>query len=439
MPFEVDFYVNDFSRKVDEKFALVVGKESNNVYASDDIDQEIGVWIDLFNLNAQIAQSNFVKDLQYDMVYGDENWTPRERFQKQRQHLNGALAALTAIEASQTVINDIDAKLEILNKPITPPRNHYTPLYNEYINQESKEFAKNELKDKIKEYSFRGYGKRQPLFITGMAVMGLGLFALLLTGILALTNYNLEQAIGEGYGTDSLIIGIMAIAFSVLTIAGLAIAIPAFSLMSEKKKVQREVKELELQTKAKLKKELQPIVNEYNNNYYQVMLDADSNAKQQVIDDYTQKRADMVVANKDAKEYFHTHYSFAEKLDWDTLHDICEAMRNGLADSYSSALRYVLDEQKKALQREQDLAIKREEMRMQAEHNRKMEHLSQEQLAMAQRQAIAAENSAEYNKRAAYAAEQQKEYAKESAYYAKETAKAAKKTNNILTRWDLKN
>lgn len=430
MPFEVDFYVNDFARQVDEKFALVVGNDNKVLYQPDTIDKDIETWMALFDINKRMAESSFVPELQYDVVYGDDKWSAKERFLKQKMHLDGALMALSAIESSRSAVNCLDEKLKQLKQPVAYQKEYYTPLFNEYVSTKAKEVASEEMKDEIEKYNFKGFGKKLPFFVVGMSLILIGAFALFMVGIVALASVEYIKEFGY-----SLIDTIVAIVAASLLLLGLIISIPAFKVQSEKRAVQNKLHNLEYSTKVKLKKELLPVLKEYNQNYYQLMLDADASSKEQIIQDFKKKRADMYYAYQDAKKFFKEHYAFAENFDWDTLQDICQAMRNGIADSYSSALRYVLDEQKKAAQRAEDLAIKKEEMRLQAEHNKRMEEMSQEQMLAAQRQANAAEATAYYSRRAAIAAEIQKDYAREQASAARDAANEAKKTNDILRGW----
>ncbi len=429
MPFEVDSYVKEFSKIVDDQFALIVGNEKTAVYTNEQIDNDIEIWMSIFEVNSKLAVSNFIAEMQYDVVYGNDQWTARERFQNQKTHVNGALAALGAVEASQSAIDCIDEKLKQLKKPISAPKDHYTAQYNSYIDNEAKAYAKEATKEKIAQYNFRGFGPRTGFFIAGMVILGIGVLAFFTTSLLLLESIYID-------GLEAGKIAPFMIIFPFIALIGLFVLIPALSLKKQKKNAYREVKIVENQTKAKLKSALSPVLNEYNRSYYQIIVDAEASAKQVVIDDYNQKREQMVEAHSDAVKYFDEHYPFAKNFDWQTLSSICEAMRNGIAESYSSALRYVLDEQKKAEQRAQDLAIKQEEMRIQAEHNSKMEQMSYAQLEAAQRQAAASEATALNAQRAAAAAEQQAKAAEQQAKAAKETAKQVKKTNNILKGWE---
>ena len=394
MPLDLDFYVNEFTGILDQKYTKVIEGGYEAEYTNEQVDKDLEIWLDLYKMDVDLSKFGYVEELRNDIVFGNDSWSAKERFEKQKNQIACCQMAKMAVECAQEALYCIDVKLESLKKQKQVTTTYFNNDMAAYCKTNSEAFAKEEMKNELKKYNFRGFGKYTANFAAGMACFGIFLFLAFIFFLVWIINRD-GSSFDRNMGT---VFGIMAIVSIVVSIVGFIIAIPAMKLKSEQTETHNKYRNLIKTTSYRISQALQPVL-------------------------------------KESQRYFDDNFSFAEKLDSDTITAILDAMRNGLVDSYSSALRYVREEQKKAKERAEDLALKEKEIRMHAEHNAKMENIAQAQLesqyrteeAM-RRQAMAAETAAYYSRQAAASAAASAEYNKQQAKYAKQ---AAKSTENL--------
>ena len=416
MDFNLEKCKKEFAELLDAKLQKAVTSVSNESYDVNVLDPDIEWYLSVVKEREESANQTYVPEFFSDIIFGDDSWAPRVRFEKQKQHLESTLDYKIALSFAETANNLIDEKIDELEKPKTPAEDKFTPELTRYCKDEAEKFGRENTAEEIKKYNFRGYGARTGNFVAGMVMLGVGFLTLFIGLILLSVMKDLRL---KEYGVYiTIIVGV------ILFFIGILVAIPAWSLMAKKRAAFENRRRLIARTNTHLQLSLRPLVNEYNTSYRTICRQMELECKQPVIDRYKKLREENEEKRKDLFYRCNDRYAFAANYDITMIKEILEAMTTGVADSYSSALKFVLDQRQKEADREELREERRMDREMKMAHNEKMEKMAEEQLRSQWRTEEATRNMASYARQAAYESARQTELARQQAKYAKTQAKA---------------
>lgn len=418
MEYNLDFYVEDFKKQIVDtyKAAIRALPDPNKPFS---LEKEYGELTKNTLLYKEKADSNYIPALKEDIVFGDDTWSEKERFVNQKKQVYSYLNAVHAQEEVEKTKEELNHRIAFLKKPKDKSGTFFNDFAEDFVDFATDYNVKNRYGRKIKKYNYRGFGKRTALFVLGIIglIVGFG-FLFFIALYSAIIIPSLKSDIQPYvYGT-MLPILLPGIFFFMLGIIFFSLA---FGAINNKKRFIAEKKQYENGFRIELNKRIKPYVDEANKRYLQLVSSLEEGANQQYIDGYEKALIMLESLEKDIDRLV-MQYTFDDNFELETLEEVYKCMVNGLANSFTSALQYVLEQQRKAAERAEDLAIKEQELNMKKAHNEKMEGMAQAQLESqyrseqaAYRQARAAEESAYYSKQTAAAAKQSAKYAKKQA------------------------
>lgn len=410
MEYNLDFYVEDFKKQIVDtyKAAIRALPDPNKPFS---LEKEYGELTKNTLLYKEKADSNYIPALKEDIVFGDDTWSEKERFVNQKKQVYSYLNAVRAQEEVEKAKEELNQRITFLKKPKDKSGTFFNDFADDFVDFAADYTVKNKYGRKIKKYNYRGFGKRTALFVLGIIGLIIG-FAFTFYGIIytAIIWPSLKSDNHPFLYLSTLPIILSGLFFLIL---GIVFFVLAFGAIKNKKKFHKEKKQYEDGFKIELYKKIKPYVDEANKRYQQLISSLEEGTNQQYIDGY-EKALVMLESLENSINRSVMQYTFDDNFERETLEEVYKCMVNGLANSFTSALQYVLEQHRKATERAEDLAIKEQELNMKKAHNEKMEGMAQAQL--------------ESQYRSEQAAYRQARAAEESAYYSKQTAASAKQT-----------
>lgn len=398
-----ELLLDDFKEKVEREYQHDKNRFiylMNNYEINEDL--KINESLELAKTFEELEASSRVPELLDDIVFGNDNWTAKERFNMQKRQLNAAICATYARDLYNEIGSNIKTSIDETQKARPLKTKIYNVEFDEKIMTEDVNKHLGVSDEKVNEYSKR-------LNPTSVIGFGLGLYF----GILSLIIY---FAIRTKYPVDYLLyIGI------IFTVIGLISGIYTRIFKSKRRNYFINKAALLKQIKEELQPEKEKIIENYQNKYHNLTLSTDSKFDN-VIEEQLKLLDEVKEKEKKCQETLN-EYVFCRNLSFNKLNKIYETMENGLADSYTQALIYVNDQEQKTLDRAEE-----------KQHREKLEQISLATLASQKRQEEAAISQARAAQEAAHQAAIQAKAAEDAAYYSRRQQEELAKQSKTLEK-----
>ena len=392
------------------------------------------------------AQANYVPEMKEDIVFGNDKWTSRERFNYQKKQLYSALCASRASENLKNTIDQLESEIAEVATPFTVDEESVKRAYAKYEQETINNIVNKQVG--VNQRKVEGFKRKRAKFV-GLMIPGI-ILAVIFAGVAAYFWWQFSVAYNDykpllDYGDAETIIEMFskvkalgqnfgfAISSTILTIAGIGMIIPQAIYGSKRKKYFKTLKAMTPIIKEDLKVSSERLIEDYRNRY--AALASESATYRRAAADTMVGCVNVFRKHRDNDPSFAENYVFCRNLPYKQIYCLYDYMETGIVDSYTAALQYYNSEVQKAMERLATEQYREKTLNMNKEHYSKMESAAQEQTRAIQEQARSAAAQAAAAADAAYYARIQAEESRKQTKEARRQTGEARRQTNIIRRW----
>lgn len=311
-------YQSFLNEKVADINGLIGNKRTFNVQA---IDDNYKGGVEACENCLKESSKYYIKEFKDDMVFGNEKWSTKDRFLKQKQMLYSLVKSYDVDLIASTHQLDISYRKSDVQDRVYLEMGNFKKHEDEFVKEQAYAHA-------------RKFAKANP------ALLVLGVMLILVGAIFLIIGLMPQRGKGYTYSTLPYLV-----AGTLMYIAGIPFIPIGIATMSRRKREKRR-KKIARRLEASIRECIKDITVTYTQQFEETVAKPMLKIENSLLVTFDKWDKAFAVAKDNAESYRYSHYAFANDLDENEVRDIYQIMNQGLANSYSEAVKYYREQKR---------------------------------------------------------------------------------------------